>query len=98
MTIEDLKSFTVHGPRFIIQAPELEDKKNGLYLPTQDRTLDPVICKVISAEDESPKIKIGDIVLVNAHALNLTDRCISKQERLYIVNEADIFAYEKKAK
>jgi len=96
MNIEDLKTFVVHGPRFIIQAPELEDKKNGLYLPSQDRTLDPVICKVVSAEDDSPKIKIGDTVLVNAHALNLVDRCISKQDRLYIINEADIYAYEKK--
>lgn len=85
--------YDVYGPRFIVKAPEgTKVTKGGIYMPTQEQDLIPVLCDVVSVGEGSPSIKNADKVLVNKHAINLPDRCINKDERLYIINEADVFA------
>ena len=88
-----MKQFEVYGPRFIIQAPEGDTRTaGGIHLLSRQEDVLPVECVVMSAGKDSPVIKAGDKVLVNAHAIVLKDRCISADERLYLINEADVYA------
>ena len=94
----DTTKLTVHGPRFIVEQPEKQTRtESGLYLSQENKGTEPIKCivKAVGTDTEgktSTLIHVGDVVLVNSFALDLKDRQISIEDRLVLVNEADIYA------